>query len=255
MARSCWRQGCVAMGPWSGGSPAASARARPRCSIPSCSSRGCSASGSPQESSPADRPGRAADRAAHLPPARPRIQRPAGRPLPRAAVAHHFGVALLAGKRAGRRRPSSLIRAGFVLLAAGVALLIPLVPRVDSGWYLVVPLIALRCGPRPARLPAQQLHAVPDLGGTRRRSRRRQLGDQLVRPVVGVGVRGRDPARRAVDRLHEQIRRERGPARGGQGAGRRRPRGRRGGDERRAAGGAARRPTAGDPGRDPPDQR
>ena len=28
-----------------------------------------------------------------------------------------FGVALLAGKRAGKRRPASLIRAGFVLVA------------------------------------------------------------------------------------------------------------------------------------------
>ncbi len=57
-----------------------------------------------------------------------------------------FGIAVLAGKRAGSRRPSSLIRAGFALLAAGVALLIPLVPRVDSGWYLVVPLILCGAG-------------------------------------------------------------------------------------------------------------
>jgi MFS family permease len=57
-----------------------------------------------------------------------------------------FGVALLAGKRSGRRRPSSLIRAGFALLTAGVLLLIPFVPRVDSGWSLVVPLALAGAG-------------------------------------------------------------------------------------------------------------
>jgi EmrB/QacA subfamily drug resistance transporter len=52
-----------------------------------------------------------------------------------------FGVALLAGKKAGRRRPSSIIRLGFVLLTVGLAVLVPLVPRADSGWYLVIPLV------------------------------------------------------------------------------------------------------------------
>jgi len=51
-----------------------------------------------------------------------------------------FGVALLAGKRAGRRRPSSIVLTGFVLLAASIVILIPFVPRVDSGWALIVPL-------------------------------------------------------------------------------------------------------------------
>lgn len=57
-----------------------------------------------------------------------------------------FGVALLAGKRAGRRRASSVIRAGFVLLAVSIAGLIPLVPRADSGWHLVVPLMLAGAG-------------------------------------------------------------------------------------------------------------
>jgi len=57
-----------------------------------------------------------------------------------------FGVALLAGKRAGKRRPASLIRAGFILLTAGVLLLIPFVPRVNSGWWLVVPLALAGAG-------------------------------------------------------------------------------------------------------------
>jgi EmrB/QacA subfamily drug resistance transporter len=51
-----------------------------------------------------------------------------------------FGMAILAGKRAGDRRPASIVRMGFALLTVGMAGLIPLVPRVDSGWYLVLPL-------------------------------------------------------------------------------------------------------------------
>ncbi|WP_243059450.1 MFS transporter [Nocardioides sp. SR21] len=57
-----------------------------------------------------------------------------------------FGVALLAGRRAGRRRASSIVRAGFVLLAASVALLVLLVPRADSGWHLVIPLMLAGAG-------------------------------------------------------------------------------------------------------------
>ena len=57
-----------------------------------------------------------------------------------------FGVALLAGRRAGRRRASSIIRAGFVLLVASIVILIPLVPRADSGWHLVVPLMLAGAG-------------------------------------------------------------------------------------------------------------
>jgi EmrB/QacA subfamily drug resistance transporter len=51
-----------------------------------------------------------------------------------------FGVALLAGRRAGKRRPSSIVRLGFALLKVGLSSLIPIVPRADSGWYLLVPL-------------------------------------------------------------------------------------------------------------------
>ena len=57
-----------------------------------------------------------------------------------------FGVALLAGRRAGRRRASSIIRAGFVLLFASIVLLILLVPRADSGWHLVIPLMLAGAG-------------------------------------------------------------------------------------------------------------
>jgi EmrB/QacA subfamily drug resistance transporter len=57
-----------------------------------------------------------------------------------------FAVALLVGKREGKRRPSSIIRAGFALVTLGVVVLVPLVPRVDSGWYLVVPLLIAGTG-------------------------------------------------------------------------------------------------------------
>jgi MFS family permease len=57
-----------------------------------------------------------------------------------------FGVALLAGKRAGGRSPSRIIRAGFLLLVVGVAVLIPIVPRAHSGWAMLVPLAIAGAG-------------------------------------------------------------------------------------------------------------
>ena len=57
-----------------------------------------------------------------------------------------FGVALLAGRRAGKRRPARIIQMGFALLALGILILIPLVPRVESGWALVIPLLLAGSG-------------------------------------------------------------------------------------------------------------
>ena len=57
-----------------------------------------------------------------------------------------FGMALLAGKRSGERRPSTIIRWGFALVTIGLVALVPFIPRADSGWYLVVPLIVTGCG-------------------------------------------------------------------------------------------------------------
>ena len=57
-----------------------------------------------------------------------------------------FAVALLAGKRAGDHRPSAIIRLGFTMLTAGLILLVPLVPRVDTGWWLVIPLLIAGSG-------------------------------------------------------------------------------------------------------------
>jgi LPXTG-motif cell wall-anchored protein len=75
-----------------------------------------------------------------------------------------FAMALLAGRRAGRRRPSTIVRLGFALLTAGLLLLIPTVPRADSGWYLLIPLVIAGSG-LGLLVPAQQLHAGPHLGG------------------------------------------------------------------------------------------
>jgi MFS family permease len=57
-----------------------------------------------------------------------------------------FAVALLAGRRAGNRSPSKIILTGFVLLAVGVAALIPVVPRAHSGWAMAIPLLVAGCG-------------------------------------------------------------------------------------------------------------
>jgi hypothetical protein len=57
-----------------------------------------------------------------------------------------FGVALLAGKKAGARRPSSIVRWGFALVTVGLLALVPLVPRADFGWYLLAPLAVVGSG-------------------------------------------------------------------------------------------------------------
>jgi MFS family permease len=57
-----------------------------------------------------------------------------------------FAVALLAGKRSATRRPASVIRAGFALVALGMGVIIPIVPRAHSGWYLVIPLVVAGSG-------------------------------------------------------------------------------------------------------------
>jgi MFS family permease len=57
-----------------------------------------------------------------------------------------FAIAILAGKRAGRRRPAVIIRAGFLFALIGIAGLILVVPHADSGWWLVVPLLIAGTG-------------------------------------------------------------------------------------------------------------
>ena len=57
-----------------------------------------------------------------------------------------FGVALLAGRRAGKRRPSDIILVGFALSAVGLALIIPIISSTHSAWALVVPLLITGSG-------------------------------------------------------------------------------------------------------------
>jgi EmrB/QacA subfamily drug resistance transporter len=57
-----------------------------------------------------------------------------------------FAVALLAGRKGGKRRPASLIRAGFALFTVGMVIVEPIVPRATSGWYLAVPLMIAGSG-------------------------------------------------------------------------------------------------------------
>jgi hypothetical protein len=57
-----------------------------------------------------------------------------------------FGMALVAGKRSGDRRPAAIIQWGFGLLTVGMVLLLPIVPRAGSGWPLVIPLVIAGCG-------------------------------------------------------------------------------------------------------------
>ncbi len=57
-----------------------------------------------------------------------------------------FAVAILAGRKVGNRRPAKIIRTGFALSALGMLLIIPIVPRADSGWYLLLPLMIAGAG-------------------------------------------------------------------------------------------------------------
>jgi len=57
-----------------------------------------------------------------------------------------FAVALVAGRRAGKRRRSVIVRLGFALFSAGIVILLPIVPRAGSGWALALPLVVAGAG-------------------------------------------------------------------------------------------------------------
>ena len=57
-----------------------------------------------------------------------------------------FAVALIAGKKAVHARSANVILLGFTLLLAGLLILLPVVPRADSGWYLAIPLVIAGAG-------------------------------------------------------------------------------------------------------------
>ena len=56
-----------------------------------------------------------------------------------------FALALLAGRRSAGR-PSRIVRLGFALLLVGTVALLPIVPRAESGWSLLVPLLVAGSG-------------------------------------------------------------------------------------------------------------
>ena len=57
-----------------------------------------------------------------------------------------FAIAILAGRKGGKRNPARIIRTGFALSTLGLALIIPIVPEADSGLYLLVPLVIAGAG-------------------------------------------------------------------------------------------------------------
>ena len=165
-----------------------------------------------------------------------------------------FAAAILAGKRSGNRRPSSIIRAGFAApgdrpggvgadRAAGGRRLVPRHPAGDR-----------RDRAGPARVPAQQLHPVADRGGARQRGRGRELGRGLLRAVVRTGVRRRHHAGVAVARVHQPGRVEHGALAGRAAAGRGGPQRGRGVHDQHRPRRADRQPAARRRGRDHPHQ-
>ena len=161
-----------------------------------------------------------------------------------------FGVALLAEKKAGDRRASGIIRVGFALLTTGLVILIPIVPRADSGWYLVIPLMIAGAG---LGLLVSQLNnytLAPDLGGAGQRGRRRQLGGRVVRALVRARLCRCDHAGDALLQLHQPGRVKHRAHPGGAAAGGRRAGAQRRGDDQHPAPEAAGRPAPADPGRD-----
>ena len=57
-----------------------------------------------------------------------------------------FAAAMVAGRKAGDRRPAAIIRAGFLLASIGMAIIIPFVPRANSGWATAIPLVIAGAG-------------------------------------------------------------------------------------------------------------
>ena len=78
-----------------------------------------------------------------------------------------FAAAILAGRRSGNRRPSSIIRAGYALLLVGLLAVDPDHPQGRRGLVPGGPVGGRRDRAGVAGLPAQQLHPVADRRGTR----------------------------------------------------------------------------------------
>lgn len=57
-----------------------------------------------------------------------------------------FFVSLLIGRRAGKRHASRIIQGGFAVLFIGILVLIPFIPRMDSGLAFAIPLTIMGIG-------------------------------------------------------------------------------------------------------------
>jgi hypothetical protein len=57
-----------------------------------------------------------------------------------------FALSAWAGRHAAGRRPSTIIRIGFLLVAVGLIAVAVVVPRADSGWALALPLVVTGSG-------------------------------------------------------------------------------------------------------------
>ena len=121
-----------------------------------------------------------------------------------------FGVALLAGRRAGTRRPSTIVQWGFGLCLVGMVAIIPIVPRADSGWALLIPLIVAGSG---LGLLVSQLnnYTLAPISEERiSEAAGRELCGRFVRALVRAGHGRRPHAGRAVAGLHRHDRGQRG---------------------------------------------
>ena len=135
-----------------------------------------------------------------------------------------FGVALLAGKRAGKRRPSSIIRVGFLLLSVGFVVLLAIVPRADTGWALVAPLLisGSGLGLLVSQLNNYTLSPISEERVSEAASVNSAGG--ILRPLIRARLRRRDHAGDALDRVHEDGGGQHGAHRRPAAAGGRRPR-------------------------------
>jgi MFS family permease len=165
-----------------------------------------------------------------------------------------FAVAMLASRRAGKRRPAWIVTLGFALSTAGMVAIVPLVPRIDSGWWLVAPLIVAGCG---LGMLVSQLNNYTLSRSRRSASARRPASTP---PPARSGSRSawRWPAGScspSVLLVHPPDRGQLGHPRAAAAADRGHARGRRPGDEQLPARRAAADRPEGGPGGDPEHQR
>ena len=166
-----------------------------------------------------------------------------------------FAVAILAGRRSGGHRPARIIRTGFALTTLGMALIIPIVPEADSGWYLLIPLVIAGAG---LGLLVSQLnnYALAPIDDERiSEAAGDQLGVGVVRAVVRPRGGRRRPARDPLAGLHQHDERQPRDPLHPAAADRADAGGRRTGREQHAARRTARRRAAGRRRRDPQHQR